>query len=138
VRKNFTIRAFVEIVPAGAGAIDLHACYAARSIATDLSGQVATVTFRRKHEWPGPAYYPAELTLTCTGNVRVAFNDLVGEGEPLTEQSVTIGYYDALCGWNEWLDEDTAAAQGFEGLQIGFSNGLVLRSGSDAAELTAG
>jgi hypothetical protein len=138
VRKNFTIWAFVEIVPAGAAAIDLHSCYVTRSIATDLSGRAATVKFRREPEWRGPAHYPEEVTLTCSGDVRFAFNDLVSEARPLDDQSVTIGYYDALCDWNEWLDEDAAAAQGFEGLQIGFSGGLVLRICADAVELTTG
>jgi hypothetical protein len=135
VEKNFTIWAFVEVSPAGAGPIDLHSCYVTHGIATDPAGETATLTFRREHEWPGPANYPEEVTLTCSGNLRFAFNDLAATHEPLAGQSVTIGYYDAFCDWNDWLDEDQAAAQGYEGLQIGFSGGLVLRIRADTAEL---
>ncbi|HZF95945.1 MAG TPA: hypothetical protein VEZ20_13865 [Allosphingosinicella sp.] len=138
MRKNFSIRAFVEIAPAGAGAIELRNGYVPRSIATDPAGRTATVKFRREHERPGPVGSPEEVTLIFSGNVRFAFSDLVHAKGPLGEQSVIIGYYDARCNWHEWLDEDAAAAQGFEGLQFGFSGGLVLRIGADAVELTTG
>ena len=132
--KNFTIRAFAEVIVAGR-AIDLHNLYAVSSIGTDLGGDAVTLRFRRDHQWPGPDTLPEAVTLTCSGNLKMAFNDLVDAPLPLRDDAVAVAYFDEHCDWNSFLDEDLAAAHGFAGLHIGFSGGLVLRIRADVAEV---
>lgn len=135
MRKNFTIRAFVDLAVGGLP-IPLHDCYVAGSVATDLTGQTIILCFRRERRWPGPEALPEEVRLTCSGNLGLMFNELMGAHRSSSEPSVTIGYYDDRCEWDELLDEETAAAQGFAGLHIDFSDRLVLRIRADNAEVT--
>lgn len=134
VQKNFTIYAFAEII-VGGRTIDLHNLYGARSISTDRSGQAITLNFQRDHQWAGPDGLPEEVTLTCSGNLKIAFNELVDAPVPLHDDAVEIAYYDAHCEWDEFLDEDQAVAQGFDGLHVSFSGGMVVRVRSDIAEV---
>ncbi|WP_428028449.1 hypothetical protein [Altererythrobacter sp.] len=132
--KNFTIQAFAEVIVADT-TIDLHNLYGVASIRTDLAGDVVTLTFQRDRQWSGPDTLPEAVTLTCSGNLKMAFNDLVGALAPLRDDAVEVAYYDADCEWDTFLDEELAASQGFEGLQINFSAGLVLRIRADLAEV---
>ncbi len=134
VQKNFTIHAFAEVI-VGDRPIDLHNLYEATSIGTDPPGRAITLKFHRDHRWPGPEGLPETVTLTCSGNLRIAFNDLVEAPVPLRNDAIEIAYYDADCPWDRFLDEGLAASQGFEGLHISFSGGLVLRIRSDIAEI---
>lgn len=134
VQKNFTIPDFSG-VNVGGKAIDLHNLYGVVSIGTDPSGNAITLAFRRDHQWPGPEGLPEKVTLTCSGNLQLAFNDLVDAPVPLREDAVEIAYYDEQCEWDAILDEQLAAAQGFVGLHVSFSGGLVLRVRSDVADL---
>ena len=134
MRKNFSIHGFAEVMVART-AIDLHNLYSVSSITTDRAGDTLTVTFQRDNQLSGPEGLPTVVTLTCSGNLRVAFNDLVDTPVPLRDDAVELAYYDEDCEWDSFLDESLAAFQGFEGLQLSFSGGLVLRIRSDVAEM---
>ncbi len=135
VRKNFTIRAGAEVI-VGEQAADLHNLYRTDRIGTDITGQKVTLRFSRDHTWSGQAELPETVTFTFSGNVELAFNDLLDAPVPLRDDAVDIGYYDKHCDWGMWLDEDLAVAQGYRGLQVGFSGGLVLRIRADLAEVS--
>lgn len=135
--KNFTMHGFAELIVAGR-TIDLHNLYCVAGITTDLAGGKLTVRFHRDHRWAGPDGVPDAVTLTCSGNLRLAFNDLVDAPVPLREDAVELAYYDEHCDWDFFLDEDLAAKQGFEGLHLSFSGGLVLRIRAEIAEVTIG
>ena len=134
MRKNFSIHAFAEVIVAQK-VIDLHNLYSVGSISTDRSGDTLTVTFQRDDEWPGPEGLPDEVTLTCSGNLKITFNNLVDAPVPLRDDAVEVAYYDEDCEWDSFLDESLAAFQGFEGLHLSFSGGLVLRIRADVAEM---
>ena len=135
VAENFVIHAFAEVIVADR-AIDLHNLYGVANITTDQAGDRLTLRFNRDHRWPGPDGLPEAVTLTCSGNLKLAFNDLVDAPVPLREDAVELAYFDEHCEWDSFLDEDLAAIQGFEGLQVSFSGGLVLRIRADVAEVT--
>lgn len=132
--KNFTIHAFAEVIVADR-AIDLHNLYGVASISTDVAGDAVTLRFQRDHQWSGPEALPETVILTCSGNVKIDFNDLVDAPVPLRDDAVEVAYYDEHCEWDTFLDEELATNQGFEGLHIGFSGGLVLRIRADVAEV---
>ncbi len=132
--KNFTIHAFAEMIVADR-AIDLHNLYRVFSISTDFAGDAATERRHRDHQWPGPEALPEAVILTCSGNLKIAVNDLVDAPVPLRDDAVEVAYYDDHCEWDTFLDEELAANQGFEGLHISFSGGLVLRIRADVAEV---
>lgn len=132
--KNFTIHAFAEVIIVDT-TIDLHNLYGVASIRTDLAGDVVTLTFQRDHQWSGPDTLPEAVTLTCSGNLKMAFNDLADAPVRLRDDAVEVAYYDADCEWDTFLDEELAATQGFEGLQFSFAGGLVLRIRADLAEM---
>jgi hypothetical protein len=133
MQKNFVIRNLVELIVRGR-VVDLHNLYAPAGIGTDPRGETAVLTLRRDRRWAGAEALPEVVTLTFSGNVRIAFNDLLAASGTLHEESVEIAYYDGECGWDSFLDERLAAAQGSEGLHIGFSGGLALRIRADFAE----
>jgi hypothetical protein len=132
--KNFTIYAYAEVIVADR-AIDLHNLYGVASISTDLAGDAVTLRFQRDHQWSGPDPLPEAVILTCSGNLKIAFNDLVHASVPLPDDAVEVAYYDQHCEWDSFLDEELAATQGFEGLHISFSGGFVLRISADIAEI---
>lgn len=136
MQKNFSIRSCGAEVVVGERAIDLHNLYSTTSISTDLDGAAVTVKFQRDHKWQGPDGLPERVTLTCSGDLKMAFNDLLDTPVPLGQDALEITYYNTDCAWGDYLDEDLAAVQGFEGLQISFSGGLVLRIRSAVAEIT--
>jgi hypothetical protein len=132
--KNFTLHAFGEVIVADR-AIDLHNLYGAASISTDLSGDAVTLRFQRDHQRPGPDGLPEAVIFTCSGNLNLAFSDLLDAPVPLRDDVVELAYYNEHCDWDAFLDEDLAATQGFEGLHLSFSGGLVLRIRADVAEV---
>lgn len=135
--KNFSIHDFAEVIVDNR-AIDLHNLYGVASISTDLAGDAITLRFQRDHQWSGPEGLPEAVILTCSGDIKIAFNDLVDTPVPLRHDAVEVAYYDAHCGWDAFLDEDLAAKHGFEGLHVSFSGGLVLRIRADVAQVTTG
>ena len=136
MEKNFLIGSVGAELVLGGRPIDLHNLYSIKSIGTDATGAAMTLVFQRDHQWEGPEGLPELVRLSCSGDLKIAFNDIVDPPVPLREDAVGIAYYDADCEWDAFLDEDLAAAQGFEGLQISFSGGLVLRIRCAVAEVT--
>jgi hypothetical protein len=132
MEKNFTIHAFAELHSAGRE-IDIHNLYGAVELGTDLEGQTITLRFKRDHRWKGPERLPELVTLTCTGSLSIAFNDLIDTPVPLRTDCVDLGYYDDHCEWDAMLDEELAQRQGFVGLHFAFSGGLVLRVRAEKA-----
>jgi len=136
MQKNFALASGgAEIVVEGR-TVDLHNLYDARRIATDRAGAIATLVFERGHRWTGSDRLPERVTLTCSGNLHIAFNDLCDAPVPLNKDAVELQYDDADCDWDEFLDERLAASQGFAGLHLSFSAGFVLRIRCDLAEIT--
>jgi hypothetical protein len=140
MQKNFSMRGIAELV-VGGKPIDLHNLYRATSISTDVAGSAITLVFQRDHEWQGPEDLPERVTLTCSGNVKLAFNDLALLTAPLSNCAVEVAYFDGDCGWDEFLDEGLATRQGLEGLHFNFEgpdfsldDNFVLRIMCDIAE----
>lgn len=134
MHKNFSIHNFAEVI-VDRKVVDLHNLYSVGSISTDRAGETLTVTFRRRSGWPGPEGLPAQVTLSCSGNLKIAFNNLVDSPVLLRDDAVEVAYYDDHCDWDSFLDESLAAVQGFQGLHLSFSGGLVLRVRSDVADM---
>ncbi len=137
MQKNFAIGGMGAELVVADRAIDVHNLYRTTSISMDLAGDTVSLIFERDHQWEGPPGLPEQVTLRCSGDLKISFNDLVQMGVPLPEDAVEVAYYDASCPWDHFLDEDLAATQGFEGLQVSFSGGLVLRIRCATAEATA-
>ncbi|MDO9488103.1 MAG: hypothetical protein Q7J32_06985 [Sphingomonadaceae bacterium] len=136
MQKNFSIGAMGAEVIVGERAIDLHNLYSTTRISTDMAGEMITLVFERDHRWEGPSGLPEKVTLKGFGSLKIAFNDLAGQAVLVPEDAVEVAYYDADCPWDHFLDEHLAATQGFEGLHISFSGGLVLRIHCNTAEVT--
>ncbi|MBA2466307.1 MAG: hypothetical protein H0V46_01715 [Sphingomonas sp.] len=137
MRKNFSIHGFAEVIVAGK-AIDVHNLYGVGTISTDRAGDTLTVRFQRDNKWPGPEGLPDEVTLTCSGNLKITFNNLVTHPGDLRADAVEVAYYDEDCEWDFFLDESLAESQGFDGLHLSFSSGLVLRIRSNVAQMVVG
>ncbi|WP_447723967.1 hypothetical protein [Sphingomonas koreensis] len=136
MQRNFVLGAGGAEIVTGGRAIDVHNLYNVAILGTDPLGATMTIVFQRDHQWPGPEDLPERLTLTCSGNLKVAFNDLLDLPVPLGSDAVELAYYADHCDWDAQLDESLAAAHGFEGLELRFSGGLALRVRSDRAEVT--
>ena len=136
MQKNFSIGAMGAEVILAERRIDLHNLYSTTSISTDMAGDTITLVFERDHQWEGPPGLPEKVTLRGAGDLKVAFNDLAAKAVFIREDAVQVSYYDADCPWDHFLDEDLATAQGFDGLHISFSGGLVLRIRCTTAEVT--
>jgi hypothetical protein len=95
-----------------------------------------TLAFDRDHRWKGPEGLPERVLLMCSGGLKIAFNNLADTAVPLREDAVEIAYIDGNCGWEGFLDEGLAAAQGFDGLHVSFAGGFVLRIRCATAEVT--
>ena len=65
--------------------------------------------------------------MTCSDNVRVAFNDLRAIAAPLDDEGIEIAYFDQGCDWLSLLDEELARRQEPQGLHVSFINGFALR-----------
>ena len=83
-----------------------------------------------------PDTLPAKVALTCSGNVRVAFNDLCAIAAPIDHEGIEIAYFDAQCDWLSFLDEEIARRQEPHGLHISFINGFAVRISCDETTLS--
>jgi hypothetical protein len=138
MQKNFSMGAMGAEVILGDSRIDVHNLYHATAISTDLAGDTITFLFGRDHQLDGPPGLPEQVTLKCTGDLKIAFNDLIDAPVPLRQDAVEIAYYDSNCPWGHFLDEQLAETQGFDGLQVSFTGGLMLRIQCAVAEVTTG
>ncbi len=136
MEKNFELHGQNELI-LDDRRIDIHNLYAPSELGTDSSGDILSLSFRRDHRVEAASPHPETVILTCSGDVKIAFNDLALTPGALRNEAVEFGYLDADCGWDEFLDEALAAAQGYEGLHIAFSGGLVLRIRAGIAMLSA-
>ncbi len=135
MQKNFSIsNGFAEVIFAHQK-IDLHNLYKISSIGTDTTGEIFTLVFDRNKKYRPYGLLPERLTLTCSGDLKMGFNELSHLPVQPRDDSVELAYYDRHCGWDQFLDEELATTQGFEGLHISFSGGLVLRISCGVAEI---
>jgi hypothetical protein len=126
VKRNFQFD-FISVVRWQDRFIDLHNAYDLEGFGTDLNGGEVNLSFRRNGHAIDPEKLPSKVTLTCTGNVKVAFNDLSAIAAPLDDEGIEIAYFDEGCDWQSILDEDIARRQVPQGLHVSFINGLVVR-----------
>jgi len=115
--------------------IDLHNAYDLESFGTELNGSEVALSFVRNEHAIGPDMLPPKVTLRCTGNVRVAFNDLDAIAASLDDEGIEIAYFDEGCDWPSFLDENLAARQKPQGLHVSFINGFVVRIFCDMTTL---
>jgi len=83
-----------------------------------------------------PEKLPLNVALSCTGNVRVAFNDLGAIAAPINGEGIEIAYFNEDCDWRSFLDEEIAKRQEPQGLQFSFVNGFAVRVFCDEATFT--
>lgn len=134
LKRNFQFDGF-SVVRWGDRFIDLHNAYDLESFGTDLTGSEVKLSFVRNEYAIDPDKLPSKVTLSCTGNVRVAFNDLGQIAAPLDDEGIEIAYFDEGCDWPSFLDEDIARSQEPLGLHVSFINGLAVRIFCDEATL---
>ena len=132
MRRNFEFDGW-SLVRWGDRLIDLHNAYDLESFGTDLTGSEVRLTFTRNEYAIDPDKLPAKAALACTGNVRVAFNNLGEIAAPLNDEGIEIAYFDDGCDWLSFLDEDIARSQEPQGLHVSFINGLAVRIFCDEA-----
>lgn len=132
LRRNFEFDG-ISVVRWGDRYIDLHNDYDLDSFGTDLAGSEVRLSFTRNEHAIDPDKLPSKVSLACTGNVNVAFNNLDEIAAPLNDEGIEIAYFDEGCDWASFLDEDIARSQGPQGLHISFINGLVVRIFCDEA-----
>jgi hypothetical protein len=136
MRRNFAFDG-ITVVRWGKQGLDLHNDYDLRSFGTDLAATEARLTFNRNEHAIAPDRLPEKVTLECTGNVRVAFNDLTALTASLGDEAVELAYFREGCDWTSFLDEKLARQSEPKGLDVRFTNGLVIRIACDEAILTA-
>lgn len=117
--------------------LDLHNAYDLESLGTDLTASEVRLTFKRNDYAIDPDRLPMKVSLACTGNIRIAFNNLRGIAAPLDAEGIEIAYFDEGCDWLSFLDEDLARSQEPQGLHLSFINGLAVRIFCDEAALAA-
>lgn len=117
--------------------VDLHNAYDLEQFGTSISGSEIKLTFCRNGYALDPSGLPLSVTLTCSGNVRIAFNNLGAIAAPLDKEGIEIAYFDQDCGWQTFLDEKTARRYEPAGLHISFVNGFVIRIFCDQATVFA-
>jgi len=134
LKRNFQFDGF-SAIRWGDRFIDLHNAYDLESFGTDLAGSEVKLSFSRNEYAIDPDKLPSKVTLCCTGNVRVAFNDLGEIAAPLDNEGIEIAYFDEGCDWISFLDEELARSQEPLGLHFSFINGLTVRIFCDEATL---
>ena len=134
LKRNFQFDGF-SVVRWSDMFIDLHNAYDLESFGTDLTGSEVKLSFIRNEHVINPDKLPLKVTLSCTGNVRIAFNDLGEIAAPLDDEGIEIAYFDEGCDWLSFLDENTAQSQEPLGLHVSFINGLAVRIFCDEATL---
>jgi hypothetical protein len=130
--RNFEFD-FVTVVRWSDRFVDLHNAYDLECFGTDLSGSEVKLAFGRNAHAIDPDRLPRRVTLTCSGNVRMAFNNLSDIAAALDGEDIEIAYFDEGCDWLSFLDEDLARRQEPQGLHVSFGNGLVIRIFCDKA-----
>ena len=116
---------------------DLHNCYVAEYIGMKPDGAVFELRFRRNPHYAHLSHCSAEtISVRCSGNVAVRFNDLVDVPGDIRSASFDVGYFDEHCDWDALLDDRLAEKQGFVGLHFDFSAGPTLRVIADKAEMS--
>lgn len=134
MKRNFAFDS-VTVVRSGSRVIDLHNAYDLQCFGTDMTGSEVKLSFIRNEHAIEPIGLPSTVTLLCTGNVKVAFNDLSEIAASLDEEGIEIAYFDEGCDWLSFLDEDIARSQEPLGLHISFISGLAVRIFCDEAML---
>jgi len=135
LKRNFKFDGF-SVVRWGNNSIDLHNAYDLESFGTDLTGSEVELGFTRNEHAIDPDKLPSKVTLICTGNVKVAFNNLGAISASLDDQGIEIAYFDEGCDWLTFLDEDIARSQEPVGLHVSFVNGLAVRIFCNETTLT--
>jgi len=135
MKRNFEFHGF-SVVRWGDRVIDLHNDYDLESFGTDLNGSEVRLTFQRNGCAIKPDKLPLKVALACSGNLRVAFNNLGIIAAPLGDEGIEIAYFDEDCDWRSFLDEEIAKRQEPQGLHVSFDNGFALRVFCDEAALT--
>lgn len=136
MKRNFEFDG-ITVVPWHGRFVDLHNDYDLESFGTDMGGSEAVLRFTRNGHAIDPGSLPSRATLTCRGNVRVAFNDLTALVASLEDEGLEIAYFDQACDWLSFLDEDLARRQGPQGLHVSFTNGFAVRIFCDDATFAA-
>lgn len=134
MKRNFEFEP-TTVICWGDRSIDLHNAYDLESFGTDMSGSEVKLSFRRNRHAIKPDELPSKVTLTCSGNVRLAFNDLSAIAAPLNNEGIEIAYFDEGCDWLSCTDEELAHSQEPLGLHVSFINGLAFRIFCDEARL---
>ena len=135
MKRNFKFDGF-SVVRWGNNSIDLHNAYDLESFGTDLTGSEVELGFTRNEHAIDPDKLPSKVTLICTGNVKVAFNNLGAISASLDDQGIEIAYFGEGCDWLTFLDEDIARSQEPVGLHVSFVNGLAVRIFCNETTLT--
>ena len=134
MKRNFEFDHF-SVIRWGDRFIDLHNAYDLDGFGTDLTGSEVKLSFTRNEHAIDPDKLPSKVTLSCTGSVNVAFNDLGTIAAPLDDEGIEIAYFDGGCDWLSFLDEDIARSQKPLGLHVSFINGFAVRIFCDEATL---
>jgi hypothetical protein len=100
-----------------------------------MSGSEAKLTFNRNGYAIDPSGLPSSVTLTCSGNLRVALNNLGAIAAPIDSAGIELAYFDEGCDWLSFLDEQIARQQEPQGLHVSFINGFAVRIFCDEATL---
>ena len=135
MNRNFEFD-FISVVRWGERLIDLHNAYDLENFGTDPSGKEVKLAFTQNEYAILPSTLPSRVMLVCTGNVKLAFNNLNAIAAPLNDEGIEIAYFNEACDWLSFLSEDLARVQKPQGLDVRFVNGLVVRIFCDEATLT--
>lgn len=135
VKRNFKF-GVISVAHWEGRLLDLHNDYDLEGFGTDLDGNAVSLNFVRNEHAIDPEALPLKLTLACTGNVKVAFNDLAAVAAPLNDGGIELAYFDDACDWLSYLDEDVARSQEPRGLHVSFNSGLAIRIFCDRAMLS--
>jgi len=130
VKRNFRLD-HPSILNVAGKHIDLHNAYDLAAFGTDLDGGQASLVFSRNGHALDKNGLPSMVKLTCSGNVRIAFNDLCAVAAPINHEGIEIAYFDAECDWWSFLDEGIAQRQEPQGIYICFNNGFAIRIACD-------
>ena len=126
MKRNFEFD-HTTIVRWGDKYIDLHNAYVLDHFGTDMSGSEVTLAFSRNGYAINSNQVPSSVELICTGNVRVAFNNLSEIAAPLDREGIEIAYFNEDCDWRSFLDEELARRREPQGLHVSFINGFAVR-----------
>lgn len=134
MQRNFKFDDFSVIV-LGDRFVDLHNAYNLESFGTDESGTAVTLTFVQNQHAIDPENLPLRVSLHCTGDVRIAFNNINLIAAPLNDEGIEIAYFDQACDWDAFITEEIALVQPPLGLHVEFMNGFVIRIFCDLVTL---